>query len=216
MRIVSNHLLFRITVRGEQRQYAQDTRGILQGYTPVRELTLEFSRNGMTAHDLAFGMQTWMSGVVRSVEKDGISYIDANDPFKQDAWGAHPDTRDGVAGGRVYRAWDPRTQFSVFDTNSLEGEDKACAEDFFTKYPQSPDYVVVEKTALRPPWPSYDDMQWKKIAPFAREAGMVAEAVAYEEARDEPRPAVLAALREEHKAVVEEAEEDAMLRVTTT
>lgn len=213
MRIVSNHLLFRLIVRNEIRQFAQDDRGILRGYSPTSELTLEFSRNGITAHDMAFGMQTWMNSKVRSIEVDGIAYVEANDPFKQEAWGAHPDTRDGAAGGHIYRAWDPRQQFSVFDTNSLGGQDKVDAEAFFTAHPQSPDYIVVEKTALKPPWPSYDETQWKKIAPLARELGFVAEAVAYEEAKDEPRPAVLAALREQHAAAVEEALEDEALKV---
>lgn len=203
MRIVSNHLLFRLTVRSEIRQYAQDERGVLRGYSPESELTLEFSRNGITAHDIAFGMQTWMNASRR----------EATDPFGQDAWGAHPSDRDGVAGGHAYRAWDPRLQFSVFDTNTLGGPDKVCAEKFFTEHPQSTDYVVVEKTSLKPPWPSYDETQWKKIAPLARELGFVVEAVAYEEARDEPRPAVLAALRDEHKAAVVEAAEDASLTV---
>lgn len=203
MRIVSNHLLYRLTIRGEVVQTAQDERGVLRTNVIVPELTLQFSRNAITAYDIEFGMQTWMSGSRR----------EATDPFGQESWGAHPSDRDGVAGGHAYRGWDPRLQFSIFDTATLNEKDRVEADEYFTANPQSPDFIVVTRASLKPPWPSYDDTQWKKIAPLARELGFVGEAVAYEEAKDEPRPAVLAALREEYKAAVVEAEEDAALKV---
>lgn len=202
MRILSNHLLFRISVRGEVVQQAQDDRGVLRSYPIEKELILEFSRNSITAFDIECGMRHFMKGSGR----------EATDPFSQEAWGAHPDTRDGVAGGHVYRAWDPRLQFSIFDTESLSGKDKDDAEAFFNEHPVSTDWVVVTAIALKPPWPSYDSMQWKRVGTMAHELGLAGEALSYELATKN-REAVVKALQEEHAKAVAEAEEDANLKV---
>lgn len=58
------------------------------------------------------------------------------------------------------------------------------------------DFVVVEKVALRAPWGSYDKMHHAKIAPFATEAGLVEEALAYER-EAKKRPGVIEALEAE-------------------
>ena len=111
MRVLSNHLNFRLTVRSEDVQQAQDNRGILRAYPVISQLDLQFKREGLSGEEMQFAMRHFMRG----------QPIDPTDVFSHEAWGAYPDTRDGALGGRIYRAWDPRQQFSVFDTASLGG-----------------------------------------------------------------------------------------------
>lgn len=203
MRILSKSLHYQHIVRNEVTQQAQDTRGVLRTYPVERELCLAFSKIGLTRADVEFGLRHWSMGQQR----------DWMDPFSFDAWGAHPSTRDDVVEGTAIRGWRPEGQFSIFDTDNLTGDDKVAADEHFTMHPSGQDYVVVVKVALVPPWPTYEEMQWKKIGPTARDLGLVHEAAAYEQSRDEPREGVLKALYEEHVEAVTTAAEDEALKV---
>jgi len=48
-----------------------------------------------------------------------------------------------------------------------------------------------------PPWPTYDDMHGNAVPPFAKQAGMIEQALAYEQRRPQgARPGVVAKLEE--------------------
>ena len=59
----------------------------------------------------------------------------------------------------------------------------------------------VEPQVVGPPWPTYDSVAYGKVADLAAELGLVAEALAYEQA-SKARPSVIEGL----KAKLEEAE----------
>lgn len=203
MRILSKSAHYMHLVQNEERHIGQDERGVVRSVVIKPQIMLEFTRHGLTGYDYEFGLQHWGRGRSR----------DALDPYGSDAWGAHPDTRDGVLAGRVYAGWLPQLAFSVFDTNSLTGEAKETVEAHFTQHPEGQDYVVVTAKALVAPWPTFATMHAAKIAPMAADLGLLVEALAYEEAT-ENRESVVASLRKRLEEAASSAAEDAALRVT--
>lgn len=202
MRILSKSGAYRHTVRNEVTRTGQDEYGTMRSFPVKRELTLEFKQNGLTQHDYAFAMQHWMRGTPS----------DPTDPYSLDAWGAHPDTRDGVANGQVYRGWNPLLQISMFDTASLAGDDRDDADAYFVEHPVGQDWVVVEELKLSPPFPNYDKLHAAKIAGYAKDLGLIHESLVYEAAM-ENRESVMLALRKALGVAAEEAAEDAAMQV---
>ena len=203
MRILSNSAKFHLLVQNEVRQHAQDAQGVLQGYVLKPQIMLEFTQSGITAYEYEFAFRHW----------GGANRFDLAGNRTTDAWGAHPDMNDGALGARIYRGWDPRLQFSVFDTDGIQGvEEKQAVEDYFTKYPSGDGWVTVVAEAIPAPWPTYDSMHHNKIGPTAHDLGLVAEALRYERATKN-REAVIKALEKQHEAQIVEAEEDEALKV---
>ena len=202
MRILSKSAHYMHLVRNEVTSIGQDQYGVLRQQTIKPQIMLEFTQHGLTGYDIQFGLQHWG----RQGNRDPL------DPFGSDAWGAHPDDRDGVIQGQVYRGWRPQQQFSVYDTSGLDPEAKEVVEAYFTANPQGQDWIVVTPKALVPPWPTYDTMHAAKIAPTAHELGLAAEAIQYEEATLN-RESVLKALHKERVRQVEEQLEDEALKV---
>ena len=79
-------------------------------------------------------------------------------------------------------------RIGVFDTveaqatNGWTDSEREAVEEWLLRKPNlGIDFIQVEKHKQAPPWPTYDKMQWKQIAPFAADAGLVDEAIAYEQ-----------------------------------
>lgn len=69
----------------------------------------------------------------------------------------------------------------------------------------------LEEAKVPAPWPTYDEMHGNAIAPFAKQAGMVAEALAYERQRENPRQGTIATLEEMLAAERQDALDEAAL-----
>lgn len=204
MRILSKSLHYIHIVQTEDVQMAQDNRGVLRSFQTRPAIILEFRANGLTGYDLEFGLQHWFKSGLR----------DPLDPYSANAWGAHPQTFDDVMDGRVASAWRPQQNFSVYDTEWASPDTREIIEAHFNAAPEGQDYVVVTPKVLTPPWPAYPTMHASKIAPFAYDAGLLVEALAYERAMD-ARESVIVALEKKLQEAAEQAAEDAALRVIT-
>lgn len=74
-------------------------------------------------------------------------------------------------------------------------EKEIVARHMLTLPPNRAMFYLLAKAPAAKPWPSYDEMHHKQVVPFAVQAGLVAEALAYEQDTLN-RPSVVDGLRE--------------------
>ena len=212
MRIISKIKQYRFGVRAEIRARGQNSYGILENYVVKPELTLEFKHGACTPAEVAAAMRHWNTGAMR----------DASDPYSAEAWGAHPLAQSqpydtGFERG-VTIAWSPQMNLSVYDTDWLEGEDKADAEAYLRsdKCNFGGDAFIYEPPVLAAPWPSYDKIGQgaaTKIPAMTRDLGIDVEYVIQYEAANKNRDGVINGLRELVRDAALREFEDAALEV---
>lgn len=99
-------------------------------------------------------------------------------------------------------------RIGVFDTNDC-GWDNGLRERvekwMLAKPNYGLDFTSITEVPAKAPWATYDTMHWQKIAPYAVEGGLVAEALEYERATKN-RPSIVEALESAEPIPAESAD----------
>lgn len=130
----------------------------------------------------------------------------------------------GYLGGEAYDASDEKWQLGVFDTN-----DPRCVPDDLAEWrpliekrlcqigedQRWVDFVKIGVAVLDPPWPAYESAHHNEIAKLTRQFGLKpADVLAYEKAREKPRPTVIEQLEALDAEQTRERADAAALEVT--
>jgi len=141
-----------------------------EAYVVTSALPIQFSQSGLLQSDIDAGLSQWRSFPGLPLEEDGVTVANPVENGRIGVW-------DSVA-------WQAE--------NSLTDDDRDAAEKLLLNSAHyGIEFIAVEEVKAVKPWPSYDDTHHNKITALASELGLVAEALAYEQSREKPRPSVV-------------------------
>jgi hypothetical protein len=143
---------------------------VAEAYVVTQALPIQFSQAGLLQSDIDAGLSHWKTFPGLPIEEDEVTPANPVENGRIGVW-------DSVA-------W--QKEFGLVDADREQAEQLLLTSTYY-----GIEFIMVEEVKAARPWPSYDDLHHNKVAPLASELGLVAEALAYEQEREKPRPTVI-------------------------